>query len=136
MRTLKSLRGTLYLQGLINERDYGSYWDLYQVLVDFLPPPDLVVYLRSSVNTLLERIHLRGRNYERQIGADYLATLNALYEEWIAHFSLCPVLTVPADDLDYVAHPGHLDLIVQKIQDKLTGKDVVVFDPEEVLNSR
>ena len=126
----------LYLQGLIDERDYGSYRELYQVLVDFLPPPDLVVYLRSSVNTLLERIHLRGRNYERQIGADYLATLNVLYEEWIAHFSLCPVLTVPADDLDYVAHPGHLDLIVQKIQDKLTGKDVVVFDPEEVLNSR
>jgi deoxyadenosine/deoxycytidine kinase len=55
-----------------------------------------------------------------------------LYEEWIAHFSLCPVLTVPADDLDYVAHSGHLDLVVRKVQEKLTGKDEVVFAPEEV----
>jgi deoxyadenosine/deoxycytidine kinase len=55
-----------------------------------------------------------------------------LYEAWIQNFSLCPVLTVPADDLDYVAHPGHLDLVARKIQEKLTGKEEVVFDPEEV----
>lgn len=126
----------LYRQGQINERDYGSYWDLYQVLVDFLPPPDLVVYLRASVPTLIERIHQRGRAYERQIAPDYLEQLNFLYEEWIAHFSLCPVLTVPADVLNYVAHPGHLDLVVQKIQEKLTGNEEVVFDLEEVNNSR
>jgi deoxyadenosine/deoxycytidine kinase len=128
--------GNLYRQGLINERDYGSYRDLYQVLVDFLPPPDLVVYLRASVSTLIERIQSRGRAYERQITPEYLEQLNQLYEEWIARFSLCPVLTVPADELNYVAHPGHLDLIAQKIQEKLTGKEVVVFLPEEVKNSR
>lgn len=126
----------LYRQGLINERDYGSYRDLYQVLVDFLPPPDLVVYLRASVTTLMERIQSRGRAYERQITPDYLEQLNQLYEDWIAHFSLCPVLTVPADQLNYVAHPGHLDLIAQKIQEKLTGIELVVFLPEEVKNSR
>lgn len=126
----------LYRQGLINERDYGSYRDLYQVLVDFLPPPDLVVYLRASVPTLMERIQSRGRAYERQITPDYLEQLNQLYEDWIAHFSLCPVLTVPADQLNYVAHPGHLDLIAQKIQEKLTGIELVVFLPEEVKNSR
>jgi deoxyadenosine/deoxycytidine kinase len=60
--------------------------------------------------------------------------LNLLYEEWIQNFSLCPVLTIPADDLDYVAHSKHLDLIVQKIEQKLTGKEVVIFDPEEVNN--
>jgi deoxyadenosine/deoxycytidine kinase len=126
----------LYRQGLINERDYGSYRDLYQVLVDFLPPPDLVVYLRASVPTLIDRIQSRGRAYERQIAPDYLEQLNQLYEDWITHFSLCPVLTVPADQLNYVVHPGHLDLISQKIQEKLTGKEVVVFLPEEVKNSR
>jgi deoxyadenosine/deoxycytidine kinase len=126
----------LYSQGLIGERDYGSYRDLYQVLVEFLPPPDLVVYLRARVPTLIERISHRGRAYERQIGLEYLEHLDSLYNQWISHFSLCPVLTVPADDLDYVAHPGHLDLIVRKIQEKLTGKEEVIFEPEEVENSR
>jgi deoxyadenosine/deoxycytidine kinase len=126
----------LYRQGLINERDYGSYRDLYQVLVDFLPPPDLVVYLRATVPTLIGRIQSRGRAYERQISSEYLEQLNQLYEDWITHFSLCPVLTVPTDELNYVAHPGHLDLISRKIQEKLTGKEVVVFDPEEVIKSR
>jgi deoxyadenosine/deoxycytidine kinase len=126
----------LYRQGLINERDYGSYRDLYQVLVDFLPPPDLVVYLRATVPTLISRIQSRGRAYERQISSEYLDQLNQLYEDWITHFSLCPVLTVPTDELNYVAHPGHLDLISRKIQEKLTGKEVVVFDPEEVKKSR
>jgi deoxyadenosine/deoxycytidine kinase len=105
---------------------------LYNVLADFLPPPDLVVYLRASVDTLMERIQHRGREYERQINPEYLEQLNQLYERWINHFSLCPVLTVPADDLDYVANSRHLDLVVRKIQDKLIGKEEVVFDIEEV----
>jgi len=126
----------LYRQGLFDERDYHSYRDLYQVLVDFLPPPDLVVYLRASVATLVGRIQQRGRDYERTITPEYLEQLNLLYEEWITRFSLCPVLCVPADDLNYVAHPGHLDLIVNKIQEKLTGKEEVIFDPQEVANSR
>lgn len=124
----------LYQQGLINDRDYRTYRELYQVLIEFLPPPDLVVYLRASVQTLMRRITHRGRDYERQISEEYLAQLSVLYEDWIQNFSLCPVLTIPADDLDYVAHSRHLDLIVQKIEQKLTGKEVVVFDPEEVNN--
>jgi deoxyadenosine/deoxycytidine kinase len=122
----------LYRQGLISERDYGAYRELYRVLCEFLPPPDLVVYLRASTPTLLRRIAQRARVYERQILPGYLAQLNELYEQWIGGFSLCPVLTVPADDLDYVAHPGHMDLIVRKIQEKLTGKEEVVFAPDEV----
>lgn len=122
----------LYKQGLISERDYGAYRELYQVLIEFLPPPDLVVYLRASVPTLLKRITHRGRDYERRISPEYLEQLNQLYEDWIRNFSLCPVLTVPADDLDYVAHSWHLDLVVRKIEDKLTGKEEVVFDPDEV----
>ncbi|HSO27954.1 MAG TPA: deoxynucleoside kinase, partial [Anaerolineales bacterium] len=107
----------LHRQGLLNDRDYASYRELYEVLSEFLPPPDLVVYLRASTPTLLNRIARRGRDYERTISADYLEQLNALYEEWIGHFSLCPVLTVPADDLDYVGHSRHLDLVIQKIQE-------------------
>ena len=101
-------------------------------LTDFLPPPDLVVYLRASVPTLVGRICLRGRDYERQISPEYLAQLNDLYERWISHFSLCPVLAVPADDLDYVAIPAHLDLVVRKIEEKLMGKEEVIFNAEEM----
>ena len=122
----------LYLQGHMSERDFQTYRELYQVLTEFLPAPDLVIYLRASVPTLMQRIANRGRDYERQIQADYLNRLNSLYETWITTFTLCPVLTVPADDLDYVAHSTHLDLIVTKVRDKLAGKEEVVFQPEEV----
>ena len=122
----------LYRQNLIGERDYRSYRELYQILVEFLPPPDLVIYLRASVPTLVERIGMRGRDYERQISPDYLEQLNHLYEDWIAHFSLCPVLTVPADALNYVTNRAHLDLIVRKVQEKLVGKEEVVFGEDEV----
>lgn len=122
----------LYLQKNIEERDYQSYRDLYGLLVDMLSPPDLVVYLRASVPKLLERIKQRGRDYEASIAPAYLEQLNGLYEEWIGNFTLGPVLTVPADDLDFVAHPGHLDLIAEKVQEKLTGKDEVSFLIEDI----
>lgn len=125
----------LYRQGLISDRDYHSYRDLFQVLVEFLPPPDLVVYLRATEQTLSERIRHRGREYEKSITVEYLSKLNLLYEEWISKFVLCPVLTVPADDIDYVSHTGHLALIVRKIEEKLMGKEEVVFNAEELQNN-
>ena len=124
----------LYNQNLIHDRDYSTYRDLYDVLTQFLPPPDLVIYLRASVPTLVDRIAHRGRDYERQITSAYLAQLNELYETWITNFNLCPVLTVPADDLDYVSYSGHLDLVVQKVKEKLTGKEEVIFELEEINN--
>jgi len=118
----------LFLQKAINQRDYATYQELYQVLVEFLPPPDLVIYLRASVSTLVSRISKRNRDYERTISPDYLADLNQLYEDWVDHFDLCPVLTVPCDNLDYVAKPQHLSLIAEKVRDILVGKDEVRFD--------
>lgn len=118
----------LYLQGDMDERDYDSYQELYFVLTSFLPPPDLVVYLRASVATLLRRISMRGRDYEKGISSDYLQRLNVLYEEWIQGFTLCPILTVPTDELDFVANDTHLTLITARIMDKLQGKEEVVFD--------
>ena len=122
----------LYVQGNMAERDYETYRSLYLTLADTLPPPDMVIYLRASVETLQRRIALRNRDYERSISPDYLANLNELYESWINHFTLCPILTVPADDLDFVEHPRHLDLIASKVKEKLMGKDEVVFAQEEV----
>jgi len=122
----------LHLQKHMAERDYQTYRELYQVLSQFLPPPDLVVYLRATVDTLVKRIANRGRDYEQQIEREYLTRLNSLYESWIENFTLCPVLTVPADDLNYVAYDSHLDLIVSKIQEKLAGKEEVIFEDAEV----
>ena len=122
----------LYLQGHFADRDFETYQTLYHTLSEFLPPPDLVIYLRASVPTLLQRIALRDRDYERTISPEYLQQLNGLYEDWINRFTLCPVLTVPSDSLDYVAHSRHLSLILRKVQEKLTGKEVVIFNDEEV----
>lgn len=122
----------LFLQGHIQPRDYQTYRELYETAVQLLPPPDLMIYLRASVPTLLDRISHRGRDYERTISPDYLQSLSDLYEAWISDFVLCPILTIPSDDLDYVAHSGHLNLVVKKIQEKLTGNEEVVFDADEV----
>ena len=122
----------LYQQGQLSERDYTTYHDLYLTLTEFLPPPDLVIYLRASVPTLQQRINQRNRDYERTIAPEYLAHLNTLYENWFNNFSLCPVLTVPSDNLNYVAHEKHLDLVIAKIQQKLMGKEEVVFLANEI----
>ncbi|HEY68757.1 MAG: deoxynucleoside kinase [Chloroflexi bacterium] len=117
----------LYRQGLMTERDYRSYRELYEVVTTVLPPPDLIVYLRASVPTLQKRIRLRGRPYEQDISATYLGQLNELYEEWISGFSLCPVLSVPSDDLDFVLNSDHLELITNKVLEKLQGREEIMF---------
>ena len=118
----------LYRQGHMGERDYRSYRELYEVLTMFLPPPDLVVYLQASVPTLKYRIAFRGRDFEQDIPTDYLERLNRLFEEWANSFTLCPMLTVPSDSLDFVQNNSHLELITAKIMEKLHGKETVVFD--------
>ena len=121
----------LYRQGLMDERDYHSYHELYDVVTTVLPPPDLIVYLRASVPTLQERIRHRGRPYEQDISTAYLEQLNELYEEWIDGFSLCPVLSVSSDDLDFVLNPEHLELITSRILEKLQGREEIVFDADD-----
>lgn len=117
----------LYLQGFMSERDYRAYRDLYEVVLRILPPPDLVVYLRASVPTLMARIRRRGRAYEQQIQPEYLEQLNELYEAWAQQFNLCPLLVVQADNLDFVNQPAHLEAVVSRILERLTGKQVLDF---------
>jgi len=117
----------LYKQGHMTDRDWRTYCDLYRTLCLLLTPPNLVVYLKASVPTLLRRIAQRGREYERSISADYLGQLNDLYDGWTASFTLCPVLTVETDNLDYVQHDEHLNQIVQRINDRLHGKETLAL---------
>jgi deoxyadenosine/deoxycytidine kinase len=78
----------LYLQGYLSQRDYETYRALYQAMNDFLPPPDLVIYLRASVSTLLHRISQRSRDYEKSIAPEYLHRLNDLYPVSYTHLTL------------------------------------------------
>jgi len=118
----------LHIQGSMQERDYATYSEMYRAVTAILPPPNLVLYLRASVPTLLERIQRRGRTYERNISEAYLLQLNGLYEDWFEHFTLCPVLTIPADRLDFVANQAHLEYVTDRILERLRGKEVVLFD--------
>jgi deoxyadenosine/deoxycytidine kinase len=117
----------LHEQGLMSDRDYSSYREMYEAIKAFLPPPDLLIYLQATVPTLSERIRLRGRDYEQQIDPSYLQQLGDLYEDWIGRFSLCPVLTIPSDELDFVTNGAHLELIATKVLEKLQGKETVAF---------
>jgi deoxyadenosine/deoxycytidine kinase len=124
----------LFKRGVMDKRDYETYESLYQSLVSFLPTPDLMIYLRASTETLIDRIKKRGRDYEKTISPEYLAQLNESYESWISNFSLCPVLTIPSDNLDFVSMPKHMDLIHKKVEEKIAGRDEVIFLPEEYSN--
>ncbi len=117
----------LYRQGYMSERDWGAYRDLYESIMSLLPPPNLVVYLQTSVPTLVRRIAQRGRDLERTITPEYLAQLNGLYEQWIDHFSLCPVLTIATDNLNFMQDPAHLDQIARRITDRLQGRETLTL---------
>jgi deoxyadenosine/deoxycytidine kinase len=117
----------LHHLGNLNERDYQSYRTVFDLVVAGLPHPDLLLYLRAPVPVLLDRIQRRGRSIESGITADYLSLLDTFYEEWMESFSLCPVLRIRTADLDFVHQPQHLDIVVHRIQDRLAGKEEVVF---------
>ena len=117
----------LYKQGHLSERDWSSYFELYQTLAQLLKPPDLVIYLRASTATLRRRIAGRGREYERNIADTYLQDLNRLYDEWAAGFRLSPVLTVDTDNLDYVQYDEHLEQIWSRISDRLHGREYLAL---------
>jgi deoxyadenosine/deoxycytidine kinase len=117
----------LHHLGNLSERDYHSYRRVFELVVEGLPRPDLLLYLKAPVSVLLERIHSRGRSMESGITAEYLELLDTFYEEWMETFDLCPVLTIGTADLDFVHKPKHLNIVVERIQDKLAGKEDVVF---------
>jgi deoxyadenosine/deoxycytidine kinase len=123
----------LHELGNMTERDYLAYRRLYQIVLEKLPRPNLLIYIKTSVSTLRAHIQKRGRDIELGIQDDYLALLGRYYDEWLAAFDLCPVLTVPGDNLDFVRYPEHLEIIADRVLAKLAGKEVVTFPtPEEM----
>jgi deoxyadenosine/deoxycytidine kinase len=118
----------LFRQGHLSERDWTCYQDLFQTMATLLRPPHLVVYLKASSDTLRRRISQRGRDYEQRISDDYLTQLNQLYDAWARDFRLCPVLTVDTNNLNYVQDEAHLDQILHRIEDRLSGREYLELE--------
>ena len=125
----------LHHLGNLNERDYLAYQRVFDLLVSTLPAPNLLIYLKAPVSVLIERIRHRGRNIESSISAEYLSLLDSFYDDWMTSFDICPVLTIHTGELgreiplDFVHNPQHLGIVVERIQDKLAGKEDVVYPP-------
>lgn len=117
----------LHHMGDVSERDYLAYRRLFDLVVAGLPRPNLLIYLRAPVHVLMDRIRRRARNMETGITPEYLTLLDTFYDEWLGAFDLCPVLTIRTDDLDYVHQQKHLDTVIERIRDKLAGKEVMEF---------
>ncbi|MBK9926904.1 MAG: deoxynucleoside kinase [Anaerolineales bacterium] len=117
----------LHHMGDLAERDYLAYRRLFELVVQSMPRPHLLIYLKAPVNVLMDRIRRRARNMETGISPDYLSLLDSFYDEWLGSFDLCPVLTIRSDDLDFVHQQNHLDTVIERIQDKLAGKETVEF---------
>ncbi|MBT3389700.1 MAG: deoxynucleoside kinase [Chloroflexi bacterium] len=111
----------------LSERDYKAYRRLFELVTASLPSPDLLIYLKAPVPVLIERIRQRGRAMETGITADYLSLLESFYVDWLDSFDICPVLTIQSDDLDFVNKKNHLDIVEQRILDKLSGKEELIF---------
>jgi deoxyguanosine kinase len=84
-----------------------------------LPAPNLILYLRASIEVLQQRISQRGRDYERDISTDYLVQLSGLYDQWADNFSFCPLVTVETDALNFVTEAAHLEQIAELIETQL-----------------
>ena len=113
--------------GTISERDFQTYRRMFDLVVGRLPSPDLLILLKAPVEVLMDRIKARAREMESGITADYLVLLENFYDEWMAAFDFCPVLTIRTDDLDFVHEPKHMDTVVNRIHDKLAGKEELRF---------
>ncbi|MBI5472255.1 MAG: deoxynucleoside kinase [Ignavibacteriae bacterium] len=109
----------LYEIGKMEQRDYENYVSLYEVMTEYLRPPDLLIYLRANVETLVKQISLRGREFEQSIKREYLEQLNKHYESWIARYKKGPLLVIESDEIDFVNKQEDLERIVSMIEKKL-----------------
>ena len=110
----------LYQMGLMSERDYSNYRSLFSEMTSFLRPPDLLVYLRAQVPTLVRQIQSRGRDYESTIRIDYLERLNTHYETWIDTYPH-QKLIIETDDIDFVNNKEDLGRVIELINQRMFG---------------
>ena len=111
----------LHSMGLMSTRDFNNYKTLFDLMISLVKPPDLLIFLRASVPTLVNQIQKRGREYENSIRIDYLKQLNDRYEKWINNYKMGKVLIINVDDLDFTINPEDLRFVIDKIDAHIHG---------------
>ena len=109
-----------YAQGNLSERDYNTFMDSYNVMMEVVKQPDLLIYLKSSIEHLVAQIAKRGRDYEQSISIEYLSGLNERYDEWIGNYT-GRLITIDVNDLDFLNRPEDFALITDRIDAELYG---------------
>ena len=108
----------------MEDRDFDTYKNLFQEMTYYLNPPDLLIYLKANMDTLLKQIKRRGRDFEANIERDYLELLDNSYEKWINNFTTCKLLIIESDELDFVHSKNDLDYILNTV-----AKDLAIAYP-------
>jgi deoxyadenosine/deoxycytidine kinase len=111
----------LHAMGLMTTRDFENYSDLFGVMDEFITPPDLLIYLRASVPSLVQNIQKRGREYEEAIRLDYLTRLNERYEAWVTTYTKGKILIIDIDNNRFHENPEDLGTIISGIEAQLNG---------------
>jgi deoxyadenosine/deoxycytidine kinase len=111
----------LHEMGLMTLRDFENYISLFKNMAAQVNAPDLMIYLRASISTLVAHIHTRGREYEGSMSLDYLKRLNSKYEEWIQNYKEGPLLIINADDIDFETNPEDLGTVISMVDSQLHG---------------
>ncbi|MDP2423524.1 MAG: deoxynucleoside kinase [Bacteroidales bacterium] len=111
----------LHAMNLMSTRDFDNYRSLFDLMSSFIKPPDLLIYLRASVPTLVQQIQKRGREYENSIRLDYLRSLNERYEAWISGYDIGKLLIIDVDSVKFIDNPEGLGFIINRINAELHG---------------
>ena len=111
----------LHSMGLMTTRDFENYFTLFNLISSLIEPPDLLIYLRASIPTLVNQIQKRGRKYENSIRLDYLKRLNERYEAWVESYNLGRLLIVDADNYNFPENSEDLSTVIDKINAELHG---------------
>ncbi len=116
----------LYEMGLMSSRDFENYRNLFKTITSLIEPPDLLIYLRASIPTLMKQIRRRGRDYEMNIRQDYLENLNFYYENWINKYTEGNLLILNVEDINYVDKPDDLVKVAEKIRTSILESGLVL----------
>ncbi len=111
----------LHSMNLMETRDFENYSALFELMSSFIQPPDLLIYLHSSVPNLVQQIQRRGRDYEESIRIDYLKSLNERYEAWIEKYKLGKLLIIDVDEINFADNPKELGLIIERVNAQIHG---------------